>query len=645
MTRFAGRSMAFLLLVTLFTARSMNAQGGPPNGGGGNGPQISIINAVPNSSVTLMHITGQNICTSPSVTLDGKSLAVSGSATATSIDVILPTPVLSPGSYRLEIACGNGPSQIATFAVTIGAVGPTGPQGIQGPTGAQGPSGAAGPTGPQGPQGPQGANGAVGATGPQGPVGAGGTQGATGPQGPAGAAGFVTLPYSGVINSDDSTALTITNSGTAGVIHAVDKSIRAFASSPATIIGDSYQSVGVMGTSVNWAGVQGQSTDSWGVYGVSGSPGHGGVRGQNTKTTAPAGPGLYGESIAGYGVYAQGGLAPIRLYPSNSSGAPPVVGHAVGELYVDGDGALWYFNGTQWLSGTGVQGPAGATGPQGATGPAGAPGLSGPQGATGAVGPQGPEGPQGTKGDPGAQGPAGPAGPSGATGPQGASGPQGPTGPAGVVALPFAGTTNSSTFVMSLTNTGDGTALSLAASNGAALDARSQNGTGAYFQTTAGPAAVSARSGTYGIDAQGTLAPVRLVPNSVVGPPDITGHKAGEFFVDSNGALFYCDGTKWTALGAQQQTVPSPRLESGHVYGDQTVGGWTYGRTPFVWHVTFSTPFAAPPTINLGLTHIDGGPVDIKAQSVTTTSFDIVAATFSGGTLWGAGIDWLAYGN
>jgi hypothetical protein len=67
------------------------------------------------------------------------------------------------GSYSLVVVNSN--NQVATFSVTLGAVGPAGPQG---PIGLSGPQG---PIGPAGPQGPAGAIGAQGPTGPQGPPG------------------------------------------------------------------------------------------------------------------------------------------------------------------------------------------------------------------------------------------------------------------------------------------------------------------------------------------------------------------------------------------------------------------------------------------------------------------------------------------
>jgi len=64
-----------------------------------------------------------------------------------------------------------------------------------------------GPTGPTGPQGPQGVKGDTGATGPQGPQGIQGFTGATRPQGPTGA------------SNPNSTAISITDTNTAGTFY------------------------------------------------------------------------------------------------------------------------------------------------------------------------------------------------------------------------------------------------------------------------------------------------------------------------------------------------------------------------------------------------------------------------------------------
>ena len=90
-------------------------------------------------------------------------------------------------------------------------------------------------------------------------------------------------------------------------------------------------------------------------------------------------------------------------------------GATLGDAYTV-DGALWTWNGTDWIDGglyrgpEGPQGPAGATGAAGAAGPAG---PAGPQGPAGATGPQGLQGPQGPTGNQGPQGPTGPQGPAG----------------------------------------------------------------------------------------------------------------------------------------------------------------------------------------------------------------------------------------
>ena len=113
----------------------------------------------------------------------------------------------------------------------------------------------------------------------------------------------------------------------------------------------------------------------------------------------------------------------------------------------DGDAneptGLYFFDGTVWRNGAGVQGIKGDKGETGAQGPKGDAGAIGPKGETGlnglpgAAGVKGDQGIQGPKGDAGAiglkgdKGDKGDTGLTGATGPAGADGAVGATGPAG----------------------------------------------------------------------------------------------------------------------------------------------------------------------------------------------------------------------
>jgi len=61
--------------------------------------------------------------------------------------------------------------------------------------------------------------------------------------------------------------------------------------------------------------------------------------------TVGSGPALQAESTSGYGVSAQGGLAPLYLVPAVGPGAPTSGHHALGELVVDSDGVIWLCQG------------------------------------------------------------------------------------------------------------------------------------------------------------------------------------------------------------------------------------------------------------------------------------------------------------
>jgi microcystin-dependent protein len=185
--------VALLLFIVIGRPQAAFAQAGPPTSPGPvTGPHVVIDSASANASLTLLHVQGQQFCTAPTVKLNDTPLTVSGTATPTAFDALLPNPPISPASYRLSLSCGAATNQNVSFDVTLGAVGPQGIQGPQGPAGPQGPSGPQGPKGDTGATGPQGPKGDTGATGPQGPkgdTGATGAQGPAGPQGPKGDTG------------------------------------------------------------------------------------------------------------------------------------------------------------------------------------------------------------------------------------------------------------------------------------------------------------------------------------------------------------------------------------------------------------------------------------------------------------------------
>lgn len=155
---------------------------------------LALTNAAANPAETQLTVTGANFTTSGNTVSFGAygNLAIISQNTTT-IVATLPTPAVAPGSYLVTVA--NSKAQIASLAVTIGAVGPQGPVGPQGdtgpagPQGSVGPQGATGPVGPQGSVGPQGPSGPQGAAGPAGPQGDTGPQGLVGPQGPVGPQG------------------------------------------------------------------------------------------------------------------------------------------------------------------------------------------------------------------------------------------------------------------------------------------------------------------------------------------------------------------------------------------------------------------------------------------------------------------------
>jgi hypothetical protein len=98
------------------------------------------------------------------------------------------------------------------------------------------------------------------------------------------------------------------------------------------LVGSSDSGVGVTGTSNSGVGVVGTSNIRNGVIG----------KGSNGVVGTGGNIGVVGDSTSGYGGAFSGGLAPLRLEPSNTQGSPASGRHSVGELYVDNNGALYF---------------------------------------------------------------------------------------------------------------------------------------------------------------------------------------------------------------------------------------------------------------------------------------------------------------
>lgn len=169
-----------------------------------------------------------------------------------------------------------------------------------------------GPQGPPGSPGPTGSRGPAGLQGATGPGGATGPNGATGPQGWTGATGPKGDP-------DGPTGAT----GATG------------ATGPQGLMG--------------WTGV--------GATGATGAPGLLGEQGF-TGATGPVGP----TGPQGQGITLKGALDDVAELP--------ISGDAEGDAYLI-NGAIWAWNGTDWINGGNVEGATGATGPTGPIGPTG----------------------------------------------------------------------------------------------------------------------------------------------------------------------------------------------------------------------------------------------------------------------------------
>jgi hypothetical protein len=100
-------------------------------------------------------------------------------------------------------------------------------------------------------------------------------------------------------------------------------------------------------------GVRGHSHYNDAVVGLSDGKARNGVFGFNSNTSgaavgvlgqcdSPQGVGVRGSSGSGYGASFNGGLAPLRIEPASTKGAPAIGAHLTGELFVDSLGDLYF---------------------------------------------------------------------------------------------------------------------------------------------------------------------------------------------------------------------------------------------------------------------------------------------------------------
>jgi hypothetical protein len=266
-----------------------------------------------------------------------------------------------------------------------------------------------------------------------------------------------------------------------------------------------------------WA-ASGAAEVSNGVYGYTTvSGGYGSIGFGNGDAAAH---GVWATSTAGYGLVADGGLAPIWLKPAGSAGAPTSGAHAVGELYVDSNGVLYQCidagsPGT-WAQSLLVDQTNNTTGTTSVTSTSG----SALQGTS--TGPDG-IGVVGTDNGTGLSG----------VGVQGNS-----TTGAGVYA-----TSTSGSGVYATSTSGTGLQAYSADSNGiygqtagegigvAGNDVSTgSGGSGVYGSSTSG----------YGLVGSGGRAPLRILPAATAGSPSSGSHQLGEVYVDSAGVIYKC---------------------------------------------------------------------------------------------------------
>jgi hypothetical protein len=157
------------------------------------------------------------------------------------------------------------------------------------------------------------------------------------------------------------------SSGAVGVFGVSDTNVGVYAQSNANATSALYAygtgttGKGAWGFAPTGIGVEGQSDSGTGVYGSTGS-GTAAILGDASSGPSSTGVwgiggghGVTGNSPAGRGGAFSGGLVPLYLQPGGSAGAPPFVGYAVGDVYVDNTGVFFIRTTTGWVRLTGVQ--------------------------------------------------------------------------------------------------------------------------------------------------------------------------------------------------------------------------------------------------------------------------------------------------
>jgi hypothetical protein len=123
--------------------------------------------------------------------------------------------------------------------------------------------------------------------------------------------------------------------------------VRASSGSGTAVSATSTSGTAVSGVSTSGTGVLGQSNgDGDGIVGFSNTGN--GFHGHSTSghgvfaSSLGSGAGIRATSTSGYGAELSGGLAPIRLDPASTAGAPSGGSHHQGELFVDKNGVLYF---------------------------------------------------------------------------------------------------------------------------------------------------------------------------------------------------------------------------------------------------------------------------------------------------------------
>jgi len=155
--------------------------------------------------------------------------------------------------------------------------------------------------------------------------------------------------------------------------------------------------------------------------------------------------------------------------------------------------------------------------------------------------------------------------------------------------------------------------------------------------------------------ADGTITSADIADSSIISGDIVDGTVSGTDI--SDGTVSTSDlansSVTFSKLAPDARSI---HIQSGRFVGNTSTPGWPLATsTPsaeayYVTHVTFAQSFSSVPTISVSLYRLDSGVttntrIDVYAENITTTGFDLVMHKWHTTLIYECGASWIAYGN